>query len=149
MEPVNAGHFYDFLDFQEVFKELVEGLRIMQIKHDNAFCHPFRGIQVKRPDINIMFFRDHFGNFPDKTFFINALYLDPGQEPDGFLIFPFGLYDPFSIFGHQVYSIRAVCPVDLDRAVLIKEPNDVVTGYGAAASGQDIFDLCYVIAEHE
>ena len=98
IKPVDAGNFNNLLDFHEVFKELTEGFRVMQIEHDHSFGHPLGGIEMEGTDVDIMFFGDDFCNFPDKSFFIYALDFYPGKKPNRFLIFPFCLDDPFTIF---------------------------------------------------
>ncbi|MCK7532600.1 MAG: hypothetical protein MZV63_16995 [Marinilabiliales bacterium] len=96
-----------------------------------------------------MLFRDHFCDFPDKAFFIDTLYFDAGKKPDRFLILPFCFDDPFTIFRHQVDGIRAICAVDLDGTVIIQETNHIIARDRAAAAGQDVFDLCNFIAQHQ
>jgi hypothetical protein len=121
----------------------------MKIECNRAFGHPFGGIEVKGTDIDIMFFGNNLRYFSYKTFTIDALYLDPGEEPDRFLVFPFGFDDPFTEFRHQVDGYGAIGAMDLYRVVIIEKTDDIITGNGAAAAGQVVFYLGDVITEHE
>ena len=87
----NVGYFLDVPD------DLIQVLYAVDIEHDLGLYHAHIRIQMKRFDVDEGF-RDHLDHIIDKSLPVDPLDEDAREEPDGFLVVPFGLNDAVSVF---------------------------------------------------
>ena len=101
---------------------------------------------MKRPDLEVMFFRDDLGKLVDQSHFVDTSEFDARQKQNRVFFIPFGFDDPVAETRHEVNGIFTVRTVDHDGIIGHDQSDDVVAGDGITTFGDFVFNF-FLLAE--